>query len=132
MGRNQRKRRSEETVQAITYQLEHVLEHYDIQLLVLADDLGLTIAFAGDENAARAFAAFAGHLATSDDLDPSLQEYLPGVTPEQVYCESLQLDEIPLFLLAVMPPTIDNAHGFERVRTGIQRIYRTTGSLSDD
>ena len=128
MSREQRRRRSEETVQAMTLQLEYVLEHYEIDLLVLADDLGLVIASAGDAAAARAFAAFAPQLARRQGLDPSLEEFLPGVTLDRVLCENLELDEIPLYLIAVMTPDVENAHGFERARTGIQRIYRTTGS----
>lgn len=128
MSREQRRKRSEETVQAMTFQLEYVLENYAMDLLVLADDLGLVIASAGDELAARAFAAFAPQLARREDLDGSLQEFLPGATIERVLCENLELDEIPLYLIAVMTPDVENAHGFERARTGIQRIYNTTGS----
>jgi hypothetical protein len=127
MGQEQRRKRSEETVKAITLQLEYVLEHYEMDLLVLADSLGLVIAFAGDRDAAEAFAAFAAPLSMRAQLDASLEEFLPGVTRDRVLCEQLELDEIPLYLLAVMSPNVENAHGYERVRTGIQRIYRTTG-----
>lgn len=124
----QRRRRSEETVQAITYQLDHVLQEFNMELLLLADNHGLPIAFAGDEEAAQAFAAFAKSLEQGAKPDPMLSSLIENLGENKILCEILELEELPLYLLAVMSPDIESARGFERARTGIQRIYRTTGT----
>ena len=127
---NLRRRRSQETQQAITYQLEHVLDEFDLELLLLADDHGLIIAYAGDQEAAELFASYAPSLSADSSLHPVLHEVMPDLTPQKVLCESISLDNIPLFLCAIMDPTPDNCRAYERVRTGIQRIYYSTSELA--
>lgn len=132
-----RRRRSEETQQAITYQLEHLIEEFeDIELMLLADDHGLVIAHAGqDEDAeqvAEMFAIHARPLAEGEDPDSELLVAKPDLSREQILCEAINLDEIPLYLCAVMEPTAENAKAYERARTGIQRIYYTTSELAGD
>lgn len=130
--REQRRQRSEETVQAITYQLQYVLDNYEIDLILLADHHGLVIASAGDDEAAEIFAALADTLDGGAELDPVLAEAIPGLAKEQIICETLSLEELPLHLCAIMKPNVDNCMGFERARTGIQRIYKTTGHLANE
>ncbi len=130
--RDQRRRRSEETQQAIIYQLEHVLQEFDMRLLILADAQGLLIAHAGDDDAATYFAAHAPSLVTDANPHEELQEVLPDLARHNILCESISLDNIPLYLGAVMDPTPEHARAFERVRTGIQRIYYSTSELADD
>ncbi len=129
---NQRRRRSEETQQAIIYQLEHVLDEFQMRLLILADAQGLLIAHAGDQEAAEFFAAHAPSLVTDADPHQELQEVLPNLQRQQILCEAINLDDIPLYLGAVMEPTPEHARAFERVRTGIQRIYFSTSELTGD
>lgn len=128
MSEYQRRRRSKETVTAITYQLEYVMDNYDVDLILLADEQGLVIAFAGDQTAANALGAFARQLTEGAEPDPTLKELIPGLAPERILCEVITLDDIPLYLCAVMTPNKESAYGFERARTGIKRIYKTTGS----
>lgn len=128
-----RRRRSEETHQAITYQLEYLVEHFDdIDLMVLADDQGLVFAHAGDEEAAEMLAVQAPRLAAGDSPDSELLVVLPELRREQLLCEAINLDDIPLYLCAVMEPTAENAKAFQRGRDGIQRIYYTTSELAGD
>lgn len=124
----QRRRRSEETVQAITFQLDHVRNEFGMDLILLADHLGLPIAFAGDQEAAKTFAAFAKPLAQGAEPDPLLLSLIGDRHENKIICELLELEELPLYLCAIMSPDMENARGFERARTGIQRIYRTTGT----
>ncbi len=128
--KNQRRRRSEETQQAIIYQLEYVQEEFDIDLILLADEHGLIIGSAGDEEAATLFAVYAHALAKGEIPDPVLSETFPNLKREHILCESISLDDIPLYLLAVMEPTPDNCRAYERARSGIQRIYYTTSELA--
>ncbi len=128
--RSLRRRRSEETQQAITYQLEHVHEEFGMDILLLADDHGLILAHAGDTEKANLIGVYARSLAEGKALDPSLVEIFPDLKREQVLCESLNLDDIALYLCAVMEPTPENCRAYERVRTGVQRIYYTTSELA--
>lgn len=128
-----RRRRSEETQQALTYQLEHLVETFDdIELMLLADDHGLIIAHAGDEEAAEMFAVQARPLAEGHQPDSELLLVMPELRREQILCEAINLDEIPLYLGAVMDPTPENTKAFQRARDGIQRIYYTTSELAGD
>lgn len=127
-----RRRRSEETQQAITFQLEHVRDEFSMDLLLLADEHGLILAYAGDEQAAETFAVFSPSLAKGDPPDRALFSTLPGLEPAKILCETISLDEIPLYLCAVMDPTPENCRAYERVRTGIQRIYYSTSELASE
>ena len=130
---DKRRRRSEETQQAITYQLEHLVEEFDdIELMLLADDHGLMIARAGDEEACEMLAVQARPLAEGKSPDSELLVVMPDLRREQLLCEAINLDDIPLYLCAVMEPTAENAKAFERARTGIQRIYYSTSELGGD
>lgn len=131
-SKNQRRRRSEETQQAIIYQLEYVQEEFDIELILLADDHGLIIGSAGDEEAATMFAVYAHKLAQGTAPDPILSETLPDLKREHILCESISLDDIPMYLCAVMEPTAENCRAYERARSGIQRIYYSTSELAGD
>ncbi len=129
-GRELRRRRSEETHQAMTYQLEYVVEEQGMDLMFLADASGILITYAGDESVAELFAAHAPAIAAGLELDDELFVAIPGLEPENILCESISLDDIPMYLGAVMDPHPDHARAFERARTGIQRIYYTTSELA--
>ena len=131
-GKNQRRRRSEETQTAMTYQLEHVVDELEMDLMFLADAAGILIAFAGDGDIAELFAAHAPLLANGEPPDDELYEVIPDLEPQQILCESISLDDIPMYLGAVMEPHPEHARAFERARTGIQRIYYTTSELAGD
>ena len=131
-GKNLRRRRSEETQQAIIYQLEHVQDEFDLELLLLADEHGLVIGHAGDQEIAEVFAVYARPLAEGQEPDDVLRELVPTMKDDHLLCESISLDNIPMYLLAIMDPTPENCHAYERVRTGIQRIYYSTSELAGD
>lgn len=132
-GHERRRRRSEETLQAITYQLEHLVEEFeDIELMLLADDQGLLFAHAGDEQAAEMFAVQAPALAEGGKPDSELLVVMPDLRANKILCEAINLDDVPLYLCAVMKPTPENTRAFERARTGIQRIYYTTSELTGE
>lgn len=125
-----RRRRSEETQQAITYQLDHVRDEFGMDLLLLADDHGLILAHAGPDQAAESFAVFTPALAAGEPPDPALFSAIEDLEPARILCEIISLDDIPLYLCAVMDPTPENCRAYERVRTGIQRIYYSTSELA--
>lgn len=129
-----RRRRSEETQQAMTYQLEHLVEEFEgIELMLLCDDHGLILASAGaDEEVCQMFAVQARRLAEGEEPDSELLVVKPDLDREQILCEAINLDEIPLYLCAVMEPTAEHAKAYERARNGIQRIYYTTSELAGD
>ena len=130
---NDERRRSEETQQAITYQLEYLVETFEtLELMVLADDQGVMFAYAGDEEAAEVFAIQTALIADGAPPDSELLELIPNVRRDKILCEPINLDDIPLYLGAVMEPTAENAKAYQRARTGIQRIYYTTSELAGD
>lgn len=122
----QRRKRSKETVTAITYQLEYVVEQCNIELMLLSDEQGFLIAQSGPEHICRLFAAFAPKLAKGAAPDAALLEVMPDLKEEQILVEKVHLEDIPLYLTAVMTPDMESVKGYERARSGIERIYRTT------
>ena len=129
---DQRRRRSDKTQKALNYQLEHVRIEFGMELIVLADHNGLVVASSGDDYAAKVFAVYACSLANGEPPNEALTAVAPGVTADRIICRSITLDELPLYLCAVMLPTDDNVSAFERARIGVQRIYYTTGEFTTD
>ena len=126
---DKRKHRSEKTQKALYYQLEHVLKEFDMDLIVLADHNGLVVASAGDKKAAGVFAVYAESLANGEEPHPALSQVLPETAPDRITCTSITLDELPLYLCAVMDGSEKNAQAFQRARIGVQRIYYSTSAF---
>lgn len=130
--REKRRRRSEKTQRALIYQLEHVFSEFEMDLIVLADHNGLIVAAAGDERAARVFAVYAKSLANGEEPNEALTAVMPDLDSERIVCESITLDELPLYLCAVMDRDEESLAGFSRARVGLQRIYYTTGEFTKE
>lgn len=128
---DQRKRRSELTQKALIYQLEHVRQEFAMKLLVLADPNGLVVAHAGDPKAAEVFAVYAKSLARGECPNPDLLVVMLGLRPYHIICESIVLDDTPLYLCSVSRPGKETRQAFARTREGIRRIYYTTGEFTD-
>jgi hypothetical protein len=126
-GKEQRRRRSEETVTAIRYQLEYVHEHFGIELAVFADIGGIELAHAGDDLAAELVAAFAAGLAEGDlsALDTIAEAY-DGAHPDRLHTRTLDIDGLPMYLVAFADPGEKTVAAVDRAAAGILRIYRTT------
>lgn len=127
----QRRRRSELTQLALNYQLEHIREEFSMKLVVLADKNGLIVAYAGDPRAAEVFAVHAESLARGERPNPDLAEIMLGLRPAHIICESITLDDTPLYLCVVSRPGEETRMAFSRTREGIRRIYYTTGEFTD-
>ena len=132
IGKSRRRRRSEETRQAMTYQLEYVVDELDMEMMLLADNQGIILAHTGDEDTAELLAAHAEGLARGMAPTSDLLRVFPDLTRNQILCEAVNLDDIPLYLCAIMDPSPENAKGYQRVRDGIQRIYYSTSELAGD
>lgn len=130
---NRRRRRSEETQTAMTYQLEHLVEEFEgMYLMVIADAQGVMLAYAGDDDAAEMLAAQVRPLANGAKPDPELLVVMPDLEQKNILCEAINLDDIPLYLCAIMEPIPENTQAYQRARDGIQRIYYTTSELAGD
>lgn len=129
---DQRRRRSDRTQKALIYQLEHVFDEFDMDLILLADHNGLPIASAGDKKAVKVFSVYAESLAAGETPDEALEAVMPDLDPERIFCESITLDNLPLYLCAVMDTDEASQNGFERARIGVQRIYYTTGEFTEE
>lgn len=127
-----RRRRSDRTQKALNYQIEHVVDEFGMDLMVLADHNGLVVAAAGDRRAAKVFAVYAESLEKGGEPDPALKAVMPELSADRIVCKSITLDDFPLYLCAVMDTDEETMAGFDRARTGLQRIYYTTGEFIDE
>lgn len=126
-GKDQRRRRSEETVTAIRFQLEYVHEHFGIELIIFADDAGLALAYAGDADAAELVAAFAqGVNAGDEQAFAVISDVVPGASKERLQVQELDIDGMAMYLIAFADPEETTRAGFTRAAAGVERIYRTT------
>ncbi len=126
---DRRRRRSEETQQALQYQLDHVVEEFDMDMMLLADHQGTVVTSAGAVRLAEIFAAHAPNLVQANDFQKAVGAIIPDLNPDHVFCESISLDELPLYLCALMQPDDASRQGFDRARDGVQRIYYSTSEL---
>lgn len=126
-GKELRRRRSEETVTAIRFQLEYVHEHFGIELIVFADDAGLALAYAGDGDVAELVAAFAQGVHAGDEQALAvIGDVFPGASKDRLQVRELDIDGMPMYLIAFADPADTTRAGFTRAATGVERIYRTT------
>ncbi len=129
---DRREQRSEETLQALTYQLEHVVDEFDMDLMVLADHQGTVVTAAGAQHLATIIAARCRDIVSASDRDKVITSIIPDLDPAHVVCEELSLEDLPLYLCAIMEPDDTARSGFDRARTGIKRIYDTTSDFLDE
>ncbi len=131
---DRRKRRSDEVIQAITYQLEHLAEEYELRNLVLSDSRGLMLACADNASAGRALAAYAPvfsrHLGRGDReaIMGKLSEFLPGVDGHTLSVRRFELHGEEHFLCVIGEERLCRQADLYRAVTGIRRIVRDTAA----
>jgi len=127
-----RRRRSDECRQAITFQLLHLAEQYDLENLVLADASGLMVACASDEVAAQALAAYAPVFArrlnrgARDQIMDQVASFLPDADAKSLSVRRFELNGQPHFLCVVGEKRLCRQANLYRAVTGIRRIVDET------
>jgi len=126
-GKNRRRRRSDDLMTALHYQLEQVREDYGFDNIVLASEDGLTVAHSGNVWRAYLLAAFSAEFAggSSDKpIEEVFAPYLQSREGSQVNLESFTSSVgHPVHLCAVSPMKSDRAEeGIRHARQGLIRI----------
>ncbi len=125
---DRRSRRSQQTLEALTYQLEHILERENLHNFTLGDRRGLVIANAGDRRESDVLAAYAPVLARSLDdrhrrrVLARINTLLPTLPVESIRVRRFCVDDEDLFLTLVGRPGVYRDVGLYRAITGVRRI----------
>ena len=127
--KERRRRRAKTPTEAMTFQLRHVADILSLDAIVLADDLGMPIASAGDPAITRMLADSAMWSAFSEDaVDEvsleTLRESRPDVEREHLSCRTVSIESQKFSLLACGRSTGRHI-GMEHAATGVERIART-------
>ncbi len=125
---SRRQRRAHTAPMAIGYQLLHLVEQLSLRAIVVADDVGLALAHAGDRNLSAMLAdsgMWAGFASTSvDDMTLArIQQRYPDVELEHVASGSLGAGATTV--LAVGTPATSRT-AVRRALAGITRICAAT------
>ena len=129
---DRRKRRSQETQQAVTYQLQHVRDKFGFDFLAVGDQDGFYVGGATEEGRDKVLAAYApaiagAHHGRREQLKEELVEQIGvGEQSGALFVREFGVGEQPLFLCAIADSaeTVDQA--LEHTMSGIARIIRTT------
>lgn len=122
-----RRRRSSNTFEAITLQLEYILQEQGLRNFVLGDDRGLLVAHAGHHDDAHVLAAYAPVIAQCRDKEryyeviDGVREHVPEVSPSNVAFRTFEVDGYTLHLAIVGAGRLDHAHVYRAVG-GVRRI----------
>lgn len=127
---DRRKNRSQELQQAVTYQLEHVLERFDLEFLAVGDRDGFHVAGAGRDAEDSLLAAFAPAITSSGVgqrklLKKELMGYLDDAEDSVVEVREFTVGGQSWYLCMVSSRGSDSEEALEHTVTGIQRIFRT-------
>ena len=131
---DRRKRRSDETQQAIFFQLLHLLEEYDLHNLVMADEAGVMVACAGDEEQGEELAACAPIFSRRlnrggrDQIKEELQAFLPEASDRTLSVRQFNLEGEDHFLIVVGEEALCRQATLYRAITGIRRIVDDTSA----
>lgn len=123
-----RRRRSSNTFEAITLQLEYILEEQGLSNFTLADDRGLLIAHAGRADDAHVLAAYAPVIANCFDkaeyylVLESVKSHVPEVTPDNVAFRMFSVDGHTLHLIIHGESGRLNHGDVYRAVNGVKRI----------
>ncbi len=125
---SRRRRRAHTAPMAVGYQLLHLTEQLGLEAIVVADDVGHVLAYAGNRHMASLLADSVMWRAFStqaiDDLTLArIRQHYPYVDLEHVACESVGTAGV--CIVAVSPSWACRA-AVERARVGIERICAST------
>ena len=123
-----RRRRSSQTLQALTYQLEHIFERENLHNFTLGDTRGLVVAQAGDTHESEVLAAYAPMLAQSlneryrQQVLSRVNSVIPTTTLDSIHVRRFVVEGEELFLTLVGRPGVYRDVGLYRAITGVRRI----------
>jgi hypothetical protein len=126
-----RQRRSSRVRQAITYQLEHLEDEFDLDHFVLSDAQGLRIAGSGTVLRGSALAAFApvlhrAHNERRPSLVDDMSYFVPDIDLDRITVRAFDLAGDTHYLSIVGDDRVQREAMLYRAITGIRRIVRQT------
>jgi hypothetical protein len=127
-----RRQRSAERATALTYQLDQVVEDFDLEACLIADGQGSLLACCTgvDAELARTLAAVAPGLArerpTRTLVLPSLRRHLPELNETQFSACEFRAQGKRLFVVAVGRDALMKEVGIVRALLGVRRIHGNT------
>lgn len=129
MIQERRTRRSEQTYQAIEYQLDYVLKLNGLRNFTLSSPEGLILANAGFDEESEALAAYAPLLAKCTDRDRRDQNVtrlgeVIELDDEDIQVRSFVVDGEQYFLGAIGASNTQLDASIYRALTGIRRIFK--------
>lgn len=131
-----RRRRSSNTFEAITLQLQYILEEQGLRNFTLGDERGLLVAHAGRADDAHVLAAFAPVVANCADKEryydilDSMRSHIPEVTASNVAFRSFEVDGHPLHLAIHGEAGRLNHANIYRAVAGVRRILAETDQIA--
>ena len=126
---NRRRRRSDQPLQALTYQLEHIFERENLHNFTLGDARGLVIAQAGDIHESNVLAAYAPMLARSvagryrRQVLSRIGSVIPTITVDSIHVRRFKMEGQQLYLTLVGRPGVYRDVSLYRAITGVRRIF---------
>src|SRR5687767_5921748 len=118
-----RRQRSEQVIEALSYQLSHVKEQERLLAFVLVDRDGLLVAAAPSELDAEALSAICPLIHHGDASPEELAAVLGKHRQEQFMLMPLQLQEEELFLFSVGDAVRSN-RALQHAESGVRRIFK--------
>ena len=124
-----RRQRSENTYEAIKFQLEFIHESQALRNIVVADSRGLLIACAGDTEDANVLAAYAPLMARTIektrylDIMERVKGFIPELREERAAFRTFNIDGEDLFICLVGKAGVMRHADLYRAVSGIRRIF---------
>lgn len=126
--RERRRKRSGQTLEALTYQLEHIFQKESLHNFTLGDPRGLVIAQAGNCHESEVLAAYAPMLARSlneryrQQVMSRMNSVMPTTTLDSIHVRRFEVEGQTLYLTLVGRPGVYRDVGLYRAITGVRRI----------
>lgn len=126
---DRRRRRSAKTLEALTYQLEHIFRREDLHNFTLCDTRGLVVAQAGNKRESEVLAAFSPMLSRSvsrryrHQVFSRINNLLPTITADSIHVRRFDIEGETLFLTLVGRPGVYQDVSLYRAITGVRRIF---------
>ena len=123
-----RRKRSHYTLEALTFQLQHIYEREDLHNFTLGDTRGLVIAQAGDIHESEVLAAYAPMLCKSAGsahrhrVVARMNTVLPRITTDLIHVRHFRIDGQELYLTLLGRPGVYRDVSLYRAITGVRRI----------
>lgn len=123
-----RKRRSNNTYEAIKFQLERIFDAEELRNLTIGDSRGLVLAYAGHIEEAQVLAAYAPLISQINNKEnyesviDRVRAFIPDAARDTMSFRAFEIDGEELFITIVGAPGKMNHADLYRAVSGVRRI----------